>query len=90
MGEINIGDIVARKSYGGDIYFRVAKIDCSQGNKCAVLRGLYYRLVADAPLDDLEKKNSMEINMSRFENTRRQSQQVMKAMNHQRSRVSLL
>jgi spore coat assembly protein len=44
------GDLVVRKSYGGDILFRIAFI----ANRGALLRGTDYRLLADAPLTDLE------------------------------------
>lgn len=62
MGIINIGDIVARKSYKSDILFKVEKIIVGESNeKMALLRGMEVRLYADAPLWDLEKKNSGEI-----------------------------
>ena len=44
------GDLVVRKSYGGDIMFRISDL-AGQG---AVLRGTDYRLLADAPFADLE------------------------------------
>ncbi|MFC5529992.1 sporulation peptidase YabG [Cohnella yongneupensis] len=44
------GDLVVRKSYGGDILFRVAAFAGQQ----AVLRGMDYRLLADAPMNDLQ------------------------------------
>jgi spore coat assembly protein len=44
------GDVVVRKSYGGDIVFRIAEF-VGQG---ALLRGTDYRLLADAPLSDLQ------------------------------------
>ncbi|MBO7748066.1 sporulation peptidase YabG [Paenibacillus sp. MWE-103] len=43
------GDLVVRKSYGGDVLFRVAIIE----EHTAVLKGTDYRLLADAPLNDL-------------------------------------
>ncbi|NBD28103.1 sporulation peptidase YabG [Paenibacillus glycinis] len=43
------GDLVVRKSYGGDVLFRVATID----QQTAVLKGTDYRLLADAPIVDL-------------------------------------
>lgn len=43
------GDLVVRKSYGGDVLFRVATLD--QGT--AILKGTDYRLLADAPINDL-------------------------------------
>jgi spore coat assemly protein len=43
------GDLVVRKSYGGDVLFRIASFSGRQ----AVLRGTDYRLLADAPYADL-------------------------------------
>lgn len=50
--EIRAGDIVARKKYGKDILFRVIAIDREKG--IAMLKGIDWRLLADAPIDDLE------------------------------------
>ncbi|WP_372814566.1 sporulation peptidase YabG [Paenibacillus sp.] len=44
------GDLVTRKSYGGDIVFKIQEIR----QQLAVLRGVELRLLADAPLVDLE------------------------------------
>lgn len=54
MAEIKVGDVVGRKSYNMDIYFKVTEIvtDESQ-NKWARLKGLDMRLCATAPQDDL-------------------------------------
>lgn len=49
---IKAGDIVARKKYGKDILFRVIAIDHETG--IVTLKGIEWRLMADAPLDDLE------------------------------------
>ncbi|GAK43144.1 sporulation peptidase [Paenibacillus sp. TCA20] len=46
---MNIGDLVVRKSYGGDVTFRV---DCLEKDK-AVIKGTEFRLLADSPLNDL-------------------------------------
>ncbi|MEK8133030.1 sporulation peptidase YabG [Paenibacillus filicis] len=43
------GDLVTRKSYGGDIVFKIHEM----GRHYAVLRGVELRLLADAPLPDL-------------------------------------
>ncbi|WP_274648401.1 sporulation peptidase YabG [Paenibacillus humicola] len=43
------GDLVVRKSYGGDVLFRIATLNQQR----AVLKGTDYRLLADAPLPDL-------------------------------------
>jgi len=77
--EIRIGDVVTRKSYGGDIFFRVDDID---HNTC-MLRGLFFRLCADAPLEDLEKKNPLEINSHRKENIKKHTQMIMRTMKRQ-------
>lgn len=53
MGDLKIGDIVARKSYGGDIYFKVTDMKEVDGKKIILLKGLSYRIEADAPEDDL-------------------------------------
>lgn len=47
----NLGDLVVRKSYGGDVTFRVERIERSE----AVIKGTEFRLLADAPLTDLVK-----------------------------------
>lgn len=66
MSTYQIGDIVARKSYGTDIAFAIAQVDKS-GNrgKKYVLKGLEYRLVADADHDDLLKLNAGKININK-------------------------
>jgi spore coat assembly protein len=43
------GDLVTRKSYGGDIVFKIEQVEQLR----AVLRGVDFRLLADAPLSDL-------------------------------------
>ncbi|MDS1029718.1 sporulation peptidase YabG [Bacillota bacterium LX-D] len=57
MPVIKPGDIVTRKSYGGDIYFRI--IDVQKG--VCTIKGLDVRLIADAPISDLEVKKPNEI-----------------------------
>ena len=95
---VKVGDIVTRKSYGGDIFFRVDAIEDNQGiaydfrddasghrqeNAHCRLRGLSYRLCADAPLSDLDKKNPVEINAYRQETDKQHSRIVMQAMKRQ-------
>lgn len=43
------GDLVVRKSYGGDITFRVETVQQDE----AIIKGTDYRLIADSPLHDL-------------------------------------
>ncbi|MCX8129461.1 MAG: sporulation peptidase YabG [Clostridia bacterium] len=59
MYEFQIGDLVARKSYGGDIHFTITDIDALNRSKAVfLLKGLYYRIEADAYSDDLIKSDS--------------------------------
>ena len=53
MSNINIGDIVARKSYGLDILFKVVDKKETDNAATFLLKGICYRLEADASLDDL-------------------------------------
>ncbi|MDN5346509.1 MAG: spore coat assemly protein [Clostridia bacterium] len=62
MAGIKPGDIVARRSYGGDIFFKVKAITVTdKGEQTAILRGLDVRLLADAPLDDLELRPAEQV-----------------------------
>ncbi len=59
MAKIHIGDIVIRRSYGGDILFRVVNIKTNfSGLESYVLRGLSYRIEADSQGDDLVKQDA--------------------------------
>ena len=60
--EIKEGDIVARKSYNFDLYFKVCDLfERDDGRKWASLRGIDIRLCADAPVSDLEKVSSEKV-----------------------------
>ncbi len=62
MGSLNIGDIVTRKSYNGDVYFRIVDIKQSRdAEPVYVLKGLLYRLKADSRASDLLKHDSSEV-----------------------------
>jgi len=59
LTKFKVGDIVIRKSYGGDILFRVVNIrTCCDGSECYVLRGLSSRIEADSYADDLEMQDA--------------------------------
>ena len=52
---MKVGDIVARKSYNKDIVFKITDIIVDQnGKKIAILKGVAFRIIADAELSDLE------------------------------------
>lgn len=54
MQSYSIGDIVARKSYGGDIAFKIIDIkDKDRAKPKYVLKGLIYRIQADSESEDL-------------------------------------
>ncbi len=56
MANVAVGDFVIRKSHGGDIVFKVTKIfESDMGQTHCLLKGMHLRLVADAPLEDLER-----------------------------------
>ncbi|RDY26180.1 sporulation peptidase YabG [Romboutsia weinsteinii] len=60
---MKIGDIVARKSYNKDIIFKIVGFNVDENNeKLAILKGIAFRVIADAYIDDLEvvKMPSME------------------------------
>lgn len=77
MSAFTIGDIVKRKSYGGDIYFKIVDV-VNDDNKgpVYVLRGLLYRLQADSRAEDLVRPSSSEVDShvrSEFTKARRQA-----------------
>lgn len=66
MTFFQIGDTVARKSYGLDVVFKITEIN----GENAHLAGLTVRILADAPLYDLQKvsKENVEKARNRVEN----------------------
>lgn len=59
---MKIGDIVARKSYNQDIIFKIVGFSIDNKNeKFAVLKGIAFRIIADAYLEDLEVVNMSDI-----------------------------
>ncbi len=77
------GDLVVRKSYGGDVLFRIAAFAAQQ----AVLRGMDYRLLADSPIDDLQTvRNPDELGGTR--EARIHANESLRRMNEERNRQS--
>lgn len=77
MPQFKPGDVVVRKSYGGDIFFKVKELrECIEGPKEAVLTGMDVRLVADAPVCDLEKQDATSILNYRHECIQSQSRML--------------
>lgn len=61
MDKVRIGDIVGRKSYGSDVLFKVVDIKKDKNEKVIVLKGITYRLKADAPESDLEIQTNKKV-----------------------------
>lgn len=62
MGKLKIGDIVARKSYGCDVFFKVVDLNDNGSEKVAVLKGICHRIQADAPESDLMVQPEEKVN----------------------------
>lgn len=62
MNELNIGDIVSRKSYGSDILFKVTDIEESENGKRVILKGISFRIEADSPESDLIIQSEQIVN----------------------------
>jgi spore coat assembly protein len=52
---MNIGDTVVRKSYGKDIIFKIMDIKDTDNGLVYTLKGISLRVIADAPVEDLEE-----------------------------------
>ena len=51
------GELVTRKSYGGDVIFKIQQLEPQR----AILRGADYRLLADAPITDLVQVHAANV-----------------------------
>ena len=62
MDSLRIGDFVTRKSYGGDIHFKIADIASrSSGKRTYILKGMIFRIMADSEEEDLEWKSPDQV-----------------------------
>lgn len=61
MSELKVGDIVARKSYGYDVFFKVVDIRNDGEQDIITLKGISYRIEADAPESDLEVQSEQKV-----------------------------
>ncbi|MBB6638273.1 sporulation peptidase YabG [Cohnella thailandensis] len=78
------GELVVRKSYGGDMLFRIDAVF----DKMAVLRGTDYRLLADSPIDDLQSvRNPDELGGTK--RARIQATESLKRMREERANIGL-
>ena len=86
MPQIKPGDVVTRKSYSGDIFFKVVKIKHGGKKETAVLKGMDVRLLADAPVSDLELKDATDIFKFRH-NCIQRNMDYMKKIHSERSEM---
>lgn len=68
MEKNKIGDLVSRKSYNNDILFRVVGIEDVNNEPIYILKGVKYRLQADATESDLVPFNVCEKKDKEIEN----------------------
>ncbi len=83
MSKFKIGDIVARKSYGRDIFFKIVDIKENVAGTIAVLKGISYRIIADSTEDDLviqSEQNVREYQRKSFLKTDRRTREIKDAM----------
>lgn len=86
MEEFKVGDIVVRKSYGGDVYFKIMEIVKKQdGSNLYILKGTNYRLIADAQEEDLEKPPMSKITKDEDESLKRVNTLIKKAVLQRRN-----
>jgi spore coat assembly protein len=61
--EFKLGDVVVRKSYGGDVFFKIIQITKNrEGKDLYILKGTNMRIIADSEVVDLEKPGLNKIN----------------------------
>lgn len=81
MEEFNVGDIVVRKSYKGDVFFKIIQItNSSDGKVLYVLKGTNMRILADSTEDDLIKPELNRIDENHEENSRRVNLRIKKIL----------
>jgi spore coat assembly protein len=84
MSDLNIGDIVVRKSYGNDIYFVITGISNNvTSDTTYTLRGLLTRIEADSSGIDLIKQNPRLVDQDKL-NYLQKTQQALAAQTFSR------
>lgn len=77
MAEFKIGDIVGRKSYNKDIIFKIKELFRNEkGQDVAYLRGMFMRLCANAPVEDLIKIEQQEMSSYLREEVKKSGEQM--------------
>jgi spore coat assembly protein len=81
MEEFKVGDIVTRKSYNGDIYFKIISIESSDlGEELYILKGTNMRIIADSRFEDLVRPETEKFNKNLDENSRKVNVRIKKIL----------
>jgi spore coat assemly protein len=73
---MKIGDIVVRKSYGKDVTFKIIDIN----NDVYTIKGINLRIIADAPMEDLEELRSSNLNKNEKNYDRRINRSIRRIL----------
>lgn len=65
MSRLRVGDIVARKSHGNDLLFRVIGFATDRGERSCTLSGITLRLLADSKEEDLVKVDKLTAHINK-------------------------
>jgi len=82
---MNLGDLVVRRSYGGDIAFRIEELK----EDYAILKGIEFRLLADSPLKDLVKAPSVVVS-EKLQQAQVRASESLISLQRQRKEQSVL
>ena len=81
MQNFKIGDVVVRKSYGGDVYFKITDIIMRDSSESMVLlKGVDHRLIADAPASDLQIPPLQDINSDNMTYSKKVNKNIKKIL----------
>lgn len=79
--EFRVGDVVVRKSYGGDIFFKIIQITKNRdGQSLYILKGTSMRILADSEVSDLERPDLNMINHNYDINNKKVNTKIKKIM----------
>ncbi|AOZ92825.1 sporulation peptidase YabG [Paenibacillus crassostreae] len=82
---MNLGDLVVRRSYGGDIAFRIEELQ----QDYAILKGTEFRLLADSPLKDLMRAPTVPVS-EKIQQAQARASESLSSLQRQRKEQSAL
>jgi spore coat assembly protein len=84
--EFRVGDVVVRKSYGGDIFFKIIQIIRNRDDQpLYILKGTNMRILADSEITDLERPDLNKINHNYETNNKKVNTKIKKIMLQRKS-----